>query len=59
MFIEKFQARLWIMNMPCILQAKMEMSGIINTCKSLLGTKQGQVSLYKLWSKRNGVPWEK
>lgn len=45
-FTEKFQAPLEIMNMPCILEAKVELSGLINTSKSLLGTEQGQVSLY-------------
>lgn len=53
MFTEKFQAPLEIMNMPCILEAKVELSGLINISKSLLGTEQGQVSLYTSRRERN------
>lgn len=59
MFTEKFQAPLEIMNMPCILEAKVELSGLINISKSLLGTEQGQVSLYTSRRERNRVWGEK
>lgn len=55
MFTEEFQACLWIRSMPVfILHTKADLSRI-SASKSLLGTRQGQVSLDALCKDGHGV----